>query len=235
MSGKLTLGYWDIRGMAQPIRCLMEYCGLDWEDKLYSQADGNAPVPYDRSSWLDVKETLGLNFPNLPYLIDEGVDIKLCQSMAILHHVARKRPDLNLLGSDALISARCDEIIYEAADVKSKMTGLMYRCGREGEGLEYIQNQLPVSLARFEAQLAKFDTVWFAGSSTLTIADFIMHELIDVSVLFSGDASFLEKNNFARLAAFKQAFEALPAIQQYYASPKYAALTGINNKHAKFR
>ena len=27
----LTLGYWDIRGLAEPIRLLIEYCGLEYK------------------------------------------------------------------------------------------------------------------------------------------------------------------------------------------------------------
>ena len=33
---KLTLGYWGLRGRAQPIRFLLEYVGLPYEDKKYT-------------------------------------------------------------------------------------------------------------------------------------------------------------------------------------------------------
>uniref|UniRef100_A0A8C6D395 glutathione transferase n=1 Tax=Moschus moschiferus TaxID=68415 RepID=A0A8C6D395_MOSMO len=48
---------------------------------------GDAP-DYDRSQWLNEKYKLGLDFPNLPYLID-GTH-KLTQSNAILRYIARK-------------------------------------------------------------------------------------------------------------------------------------------------
>ncbi len=32
----LVLGYWDIRGAAQPIRYFLEYTGLSYEEKRYS-------------------------------------------------------------------------------------------------------------------------------------------------------------------------------------------------------
>lgn len=46
---------------------MFAYCGVDFEDKMYEV--GDAP-DFDRSSWLNVKQTLGLDYPNLPYLID---------------------------------------------------------------------------------------------------------------------------------------------------------------------
>lgn len=75
---------------------MQEYAGLDWEDKFYVCTEADAPVPFDKSCWFDVKFDLGLAFPNLPYM--EDGDFKLCQSQAILRYVARKKPELNLLG-----------------------------------------------------------------------------------------------------------------------------------------
>ena len=53
--------------LAQPIRMLLEYCGADWKDIQYEC--GPAPG-FDLSAWTSVKPNLGLDFPNLPYLID---------------------------------------------------------------------------------------------------------------------------------------------------------------------
>uniref|UniRef100_A0A8C3EZ05 glutathione transferase n=1 Tax=Chrysemys picta bellii TaxID=8478 RepID=A0A8C3EZ05_CHRPI len=48
-----------------------------------------SPGPdYDTSQWTNEKDKLGLDFPNLPYLIDGQT--KLTQSNAILRYVARK-------------------------------------------------------------------------------------------------------------------------------------------------
>jgi len=38
---KPVLGYWAIRGLASPIRYLLVYLGVDFEQQLYHQ--GNAP------------------------------------------------------------------------------------------------------------------------------------------------------------------------------------------------
>ncbi|XP_070124666.1 glutathione S-transferase Mu 5 isoform X10 [Equus przewalskii] len=58
----MTLGYWDIRGLAHAIRLLLEYTDSNYEEKKYTM--GDAP-DYDRSQWLSEKFKLGLDFPNV--------------------------------------------------------------------------------------------------------------------------------------------------------------------------
>lgn len=209
---------------------LKEYLELPWEDVLYKQAGKDAPIPYDRSAWTDVKETLGLPFPNLPYLIDG--DLKLTQSMAILRHVARKRPELNLQGWDDVSMAHCDMVLSEFSDAKSRITSLMYRQGQEGPEYEQLMaTDLPHQLQLFEAFLG--DKPWFVGDR-ITLADFAMFEYLDCAVLFSGNPVLLT-GAFPRLASFKSRFEMLPAIAAYLASPKFAEVKALNNQTAKFR
>uniref|UniRef100_A0A3Q3WT83 glutathione transferase n=1 Tax=Mola mola TaxID=94237 RepID=A0A3Q3WT83_MOLML len=51
--------------------------------------EGEAVTPdYDKSGWFGVKNKLGLDFPNLPYLVDG--DKKIVQSNAIMRYIARK-------------------------------------------------------------------------------------------------------------------------------------------------
>src|SRR2546430_1074756 len=72
-----VLGYWNIHGRAQPIRLLLAYTGVDYEDKRYA----------DFGEWMTDKHTLGLNFPNLPYYLDGSV--KLTQSSTIIRYIGR--------------------------------------------------------------------------------------------------------------------------------------------------
>merc|ERR1711872_592073 len=97
---KPVLCYWDIRGLAQPIRLLLTYTGTDFEDKMLSC--GPAPG-FDKSCWFDNKYSLGLDFPNLPYYIDG--DIKITQSNAILRYIARKN---DLVGKNETEKAMVD-------------------------------------------------------------------------------------------------------------------------------
>ena len=75
---KPTLSYWDIRGLAQPIRNLLHYAGVDFVDKTYT-----GPVIIDKTKpteWHLEKFTLGLPFPNIPNYFDGDLKVNNCFS-----------------------------------------------------------------------------------------------------------------------------------------------------------
>lgn len=81
----LKCGYWNIRGLMQPVRLLLEYLEIPYDEKRYDCKacdDGS----WNRSEWTDEKFQLGLEFPNLPWMIDEETGIKLVQSDASKFH-----------------------------------------------------------------------------------------------------------------------------------------------------
>ena len=53
--------------LCQPIRMVLEYAGADWREV---QESCEGPPNYSKAEWLAKKFTLGLDFPNLPYMID---------------------------------------------------------------------------------------------------------------------------------------------------------------------
>ncbi len=67
--------------MGQYVRLILEYGGVDYEEKRYD-------IVNNPEEWAKVKPNLGLDFPNLPYYIDG--DVKLSQSMATLRYLGRK-------------------------------------------------------------------------------------------------------------------------------------------------
>lgn len=74
---------------------MFAYCEVAFEDKMYDVGPG---PDFDRSDWLNVKQTLGFEYPNLPYLIDGQT--KITETAAIMKYIARKyKPEL--LGSSA--------------------------------------------------------------------------------------------------------------------------------------
>jgi glutathione S-transferase len=85
MAQKPTLGYWHIRGLAESIRYLLDYLGVDFENKTYLQ--GPAP-DFDGSEWTNAIEGLGMSFPNLPYFLDGAV--RISETLAIFQFIASK-------------------------------------------------------------------------------------------------------------------------------------------------
>ena len=66
----IKIGYWDIRGLAEPIRMLLKHLNIEFEEKRYGFGNESEASFPNLDEWLAEKFTLGLDFPNLPYLID---------------------------------------------------------------------------------------------------------------------------------------------------------------------
>ncbi|KAK8739209.1 hypothetical protein OTU49_003533 [Cherax quadricarinatus] len=211
-----VLGYWNIRGLAQPIRLLLEYTGTEFEDKFY--VCGPAP-DYDKSCWFDIKEDLGLDFPNLPYYIDG--DVKITQSNAILRYISRKH---DLVGKTEEEKIRVDILENQAMDFRNGFVRLCY--------LEFnLQKQryldaLPKTIKTFSEFLGT--RPWFAGDN-ITFVDFLMYELLDQHLQLDDTCLKNAKN----LQEFQKRFEDLEPIKKYMASPRFMKAP-LNNKMAKF-
>jgi len=213
----IVLAYWDIRGLAQPIRLLLEHVNADWEDKQY--VTGPAPN-YDKTGWFSDKPTLGLPFPNLPYLLDG--DVKLVQSGAIMRYLARKH---NLLGKTPEEQTRVDLVEAQISDFRSTFTGLCYNPRFDELKSGYLQ-ALPEKLQQFSDYLG--DRKFFAGDS-VTFVDFIVYEMLDQHKLL--DPTCLD--NFKNLQNFVSNVESLDRIAAYLKSDR-AIKDRLNNRMARF-
>ncbi|KAF2363241.1 Glutathione S-transferase C-terminal [Trinorchestia longiramus] len=211
------LGYWDIRGLAQPIRLMLEYTGTKYEDKYY--VCGEAPT-YDRSSWMDVKYTLDLDFPNLPYYIDGSV--RLTESDAIVRYIARQH---DLLGSTDDEKYRADMVASVLNDFRSAFVRLCYGSDFETNKVAYLKT-LPTKLKLFSDFLGS--RKWLAGEN-ITFPDFVAYEMLDQHLIF--EPNCLEE--FPNLLAYHKNFESLEPIKAYLASSR-CIKKRLNNRSAKF-
>ncbi|XP_047132964.1 glutathione S-transferase Mu 5 isoform X1 [Hydra vulgaris] len=212
------LGYWKIRGLAQPIRLLLGYTKTDFVDKTYES--GDAPE-YDRTSWLSVKYTLGLDFPNLPYFIDG--DVKLTQSNAIIQYIARKN---NMDGNTEKEKYRIDMMVNELVDFRTGFVTLCYRTKPEDldQAVKDYKTNVQPRLKLFEDFLGDFP---FLAGDKLTFVDFIFYELLDIHKVFQEDILA----SFPKLEAFVKRFEAIPEIHDFMKSDKFFK-GPLNNKMA---
>ncbi|XP_055962528.1 glutathione S-transferase Mu 2-like [Sorex fumeus] len=201
----MTLGYWDLRGLAHAIRLLLEYTDTKYEEKKYGM--GDAP-DYDRSQWLNEKYKLGLDFPNLPYLIDGPH--KITQSNAILRYLARKH---NLCGETEEEKIRVDVVENQTMDTRIQMARVCYSPDFEKLKPEYVEG-LPEKMKQYSQCLGK--RPWFAGEK-LTYVDFLAYDVLDQNRLFVPTCL----DPFQNLKDFMTRFEGLKRISAYMKSSRY--------------
>ncbi|XP_008848595.1 glutathione S-transferase Mu 2-like [Nannospalax galili] len=201
----MTLGYWDIRGLCHAIRLLLEYTDTSYEEKRYTI--GDAP-DYDRSQWLSEKFKLGLDFPNLPYLIDGPT--KITQSNAILHYIARKH---NMCGETEEEKIRVDILENHVMDTRLQFVMVCYSSDFEKQKLEYLQG-LPEKMKLYSKFLGK--RPWFAGDK-ITFVDFLVYDILDQQRLFEPKCL----DAFPNLKDFMAHFEGLKKISAYMKSSRF--------------
>ncbi|XP_040854565.1 glutathione S-transferase Mu 1 isoform X7 [Ochotona curzoniae] len=201
----MTLGYWDIRGMCHAIRLLLEYTDTSYEEKRYNM--GDAP-DYDQSEWLSEKFKLGLDIPNLPYLID-GTH-RLTQSNAILRYLGCK---YNLCGETEEEKIRVDILENQAMDNRRQLGSICYSPDFEKLKPDYLKG-LPDKLTVYSQFLGK--QPWFAGDK-ITFADFLVYDILDQNRIFAPGCL----DAFPNLKDFVARFEGLPKIAAYIKSSHF--------------
>jgi len=202
----LIIGYWKIRGLAQPLRLVLEYQNVPYTDKYY--VSGTAP-DFSREQWLSEKYKLGLPLPNLPYLIDGN--LKITESNAILNYVGTKNE--NLCGENPSERAVIEMILGHTYDFRSTLVRLAYDQKYEEKKESWFNN----TFAQFKKECEQLigDKKWFADK--LSVADFVLYELFDQVLLMNSKAL----DDAPHVKAFLERFEALPRIAAYLKSDRY--------------
>lgn len=83
-----------------------------------------------RKAYQDEKYNLGLDIPNLPYLIDK--DFNLTQTTVIIYYLCRQYAP-QLLGNSPQKNAKIDEIFQFLRELKNTFTTLSYEKGDREE------------------------------------------------------------------------------------------------------
>ncbi|KAM9244413.1 glutathione S-transferase Mu 1-like isoform 1-T1 [Dugong dugon] len=200
----MILGCWDLRGLGHTIRLLLEYTDSNYEEKKYTM--GDAP-DYDRSHWLNEKFKLGLDFPNLTYLIDGAH--KITQSNAILRYIARKH---NLCGETEVEKIRVDILENQVMDTLRDLVMLCYNPDFEKLKPKYLEG-IPDKMRLFSQFLGK--RPWFAGDK-ITFVDFLAYDILDVNHIFEPKCL----DAFPNLKDFMAQFEGLE-ISAYMKSSRF--------------
>ena len=189
---------------AEPIRLLLHYAGVEFEDKRYA-----FDMKTRTSEWYDVKLKLGLDFPNLPYYI-EG-DLKLTQSLAILRHLARKH---NLDGTNETEKNRIAMLEQQVTDMYAAMVRLMYRPNGPAvtdEEKDEYNKKLNVDLEQLDRFIGSSK---FLIGENLSYVDFLLYEYMrNIHKVEFVIKETVDK--FTNLKRFETTIESLPQISEY--------------------
>ena len=216
-SGKILIGYWKIRGLIRHIQYVAEYCGAEYETKLYEQGDG---PEFSRKCWYDEKFSLGLDFPNLPYLIDG--DFKLTETLAIIKYIAEKyKPEI--LGST-----------HEEKGTVNMISSIIHAAKMAGTHNCYIMDDKKEVLKKMLDGLepiSKFlgDKNFFLGEK-VTLPDIQIAEYLNLVNAVDNGKSLEEK--YPNLQQLLTKVEELPEIKSFLESDRCFKVP-FNNKSAK--
>jgi len=156
------LGYWSLRGLAEPLRYMLHYLEVAYEEKLY---DIGADPATARDQWLADKEKLGLEFPNLPYYIDG--DLKITETRAIAGHIARKH---GLAGSSEDDFLRLDVAQGVMTDIGMAYARLCYDPDFAKLKDAFVAD-VPAKMAKLSKLLGERDYILGAKCAPPTIPD----------------------------------------------------------------
>lgn len=135
---------------------------------------------------MNEKFTLGMEYPNLPYLFDE--DVKLTETLAIMQYVAKKwKPEL--LGRNAAEVGRIHMLEFHVFTLKQACTGPCY--SETGNREEIVSHCRPMLAKLYEVT---GNSTYLAGEH-ITYLDFMYHELLDVLNWLSEGSFFQEFPN----------------------------------------
>ena len=181
---------------------------------------GDAP-DFSRQTWMDVKFTLGMDFPNLPYLMDG--DLKISETWAIHKYLADKyKPEL--LGKDPAHRAHVNMLAGVLSDIKGGTTMPCYM----GQDKQPIIDKMAALLPNVVKYLG--DKKFLAGDEP-TYIDFYFSENINLMEFVVGQEQFAQ--DYPTLAAYNANVKSLPGLKEYWEDPNCPEKSRtFNNKSA---
>ena len=233
-NAEFELGYWAIRGLAQPIRFLFAYRDVPFaEVRLGVRPDGTLMDRDEESrDWAGHRKDIDFPFPNLPYLIDRtgSGEIRLTQSNAILRHLGRR---FDLYGADGRDHALIDVLLDEAYDYRNWIIDTCY-VDKEDYLVthqEFVRTAIPRYLDGFERYLDGAGGNSHFVDSGISIVDFVLYELLwQTTQMVPGSIS---DDRRPALHAFIRSMAVIPTISRYMSSDNYIERP-INSPWAAF-
>lgn len=201
------LGYWNIRAgdRGNVNRYILAYAQVDYEDKRYDFL--NNPAEWREQD----KQGLGIDFPNLPYLIDG--DFKLTESAAVTQYICDRWAPA-LLGSTPAERSRIIQLQCVLKDIFMSFLMIAFQ----------VDDQPAVVAKALEGSARLADYLGeknFLTGDKVTMPDFILFEIIETVLGLCHDKRLFTAH--PNLEAFHGRMKALPNFSDYLASDKFIA------------
>lgn len=190
---KLT--YFPVKALAEPIRFLFSYAGVDFVDDRF-----------ERENWPDLKPQMP--FGQVPVLEVDGK--KIHQSAAIARYLAKQ---FGLAGKDDWEALEIDATVDTINDLRSKMATYHYEQDEAVKQTKYdlaLKETLPFYLERLDAQV-KNNGGYFVGGK-VSWADLFFVALLDY---FNFMAKFNMIEKYENLKALNEKVLAIPKIKAW--------------------
>lgn len=155
MAPQYKLSYFDVRALAEPIRLLFAFQGVEYTDDRVQ-----------RDTWPAIKDTKP--WGNMPVLEEDGKVI--AQSGAILRYLGKK---YGMFGTNDFEAAKIDEMIEASNDLRQACFKVFMESDetKKAEGQTKLASEtFPFYLKRWSAILEKNGTGYLVGNK-LSIAD----------------------------------------------------------------
>ena len=201
---KLTVAYWGTQGLAHPIRWLLAYHKIDFEDKHYT----------DRDVWAKDKAALPSDFPNLPYIKDG--DTVITESVAVLQYAAYKTRNKDLLGKNLPDSIKIAQLNSFINDLRTPIFEMIRNPDYEKIRDETLNTKVAPFMEKISKNLGEKEFLL----GYLTWVDFQLFNALDVYRRMSSE--FVAK--WPNLKKYWERFNNAEGIQAFRKSEKYPKL-----------
>jgi glutathione S-transferase len=200
----LTLIYWNVRGIAEPVKMMLEYLHLPYKE-VKLELDEQMTTEAVLEQWTSLKDRLGVEFATLPCLHDGGSKITLSCSIAICRFLGQKyRP--KMVGSAMNEFAEVDTLVSVMRDIRGYLDHSLSEPTAESRAatLKLVSEQLE----RINRYMRS--KTWLSGKQA-SIADFFLCDLLDYIEYF--DPAVIAP--FPHLKKLQHKFNMIPEIAKY--------------------
>ena len=212
----LIIGYLDIQGSVEPIRHLQAYLGIRYENYYVNP-----------ETWFTKDcHNQGLEFPNLPFLIDGP--IKLTDKSAMIRYIIKKAHCYELLGTsdrDIVLLRTLENVL------KDTYLSVYQQCvSNPNFQKSSLEKQVKDKLRQKYKDFSEFlgEKLWFLNY--LTVFDFQFYHITHIIGVFlksNGMKDLIEE--FPNLKANTERYRGLVGLRDYLASKESKRLLYFPN------